>query len=147
MIFESRIRDLASKGMRVQEIEGFCGRLMDSAVQSEDDEWIWDEGPFFPADESGGACYHAINAARAVVRKFGGYTSGFSTETNPTATIDSDGMDFAIVDNRYLVDWWGKHCAGVTEKCVYDLQSESDMREVNRWFGDPAKWSPPYEPA
>ena len=71
---------------------------------------------------------------------------GFSNEKNPDSDVVREGWhpgghDFAIVDNRYLVDPWAKLLARVRDRVVYDLQDDQDARVVARTYGDSAIWS------
>ena len=71
---------------------------------------------------------------------------GFSNEANPNSDVVREGWhpgghDFAIVDNRYLVDPWAKLLAGVRDRVVYDLQDDQDARIVAQTYGDQTIWA------
>jgi N12 class adenine-specific DNA methylase len=71
---------------------------------------------------------------------------GFNNEENPDSDAVREGWhpgghDFAIVDNRYLVDPWAKLVAGVRHRIAYDLQDDQDAALVAQTYGSPAIWS------
>ncbi|MGK9450273.1 hypothetical protein ACSSZE_03270 [Acidithiobacillus caldus] len=70
---------------------------------------------------------------------------GFYSKDNPESTYakqwHEDGADFAIVDNRYLVDPWPKLVLGdKSYPVVYDLHDPADQDKVIETYGDPKKW-------
>lgn len=67
---------------------------------------------------------------------------GFFDDDNPgTATGKcAGGHDFLVVDGRWIVDLWSKFVACISDRAVFDLDSESDAAEVKRLFGDREKW-------
>ena len=68
---------------------------------------------------------------------------GFFDEDNPgTETgVLAGGHDFLLCDGRWIVDLWVKYVAGLSDRCVFDLMNSSDQSEIQRLFGDRAKWS------
>jgi len=75
---------------------------------------------------------------------------GFSDSDNPGTIFDgsdatlrpaADGHDFAVVDDRYIVDPW---LTEFTEspRGVFDLQDPADAEMIARVYGDPEVWTP-----
>jgi hypothetical protein len=102
-------------------------------------------------DEEGGyyhfgdgvKCGICTNGARRVAREFGGAVWGYGPDENPAAGIARHlccGHDFAIVDDRWLVDYWGYRYAGEISHPVLDLRDAGDRRVIVAMFGDPECW-------
>jgi hypothetical protein len=72
---------------------------------------------------------------------------GFSNDDNPTSKIASDfgGHDFAVFDERYIVDPWLTAIAREGRRQVFDLQT--DLEIVTRLYGDRSAWKPLADPA
>lgn len=51
-----------------------------------------------------------------------------------------DGHDFAVVENRYIVDPWIVDTECLSDRAVFDLESPLDQTEVRRLYGDPKSW-------
>lgn len=68
---------------------------------------------------------------------------GFFIDDNPDATEIAkycDGHDFAIVDDRYIVDGWAKNVEGITSKVVFDMQNPRDKQIILGMYGNPSTW-------
>jgi hypothetical protein len=69
---------------------------------------------------------------------------GFYSRDNPDSAYArkawDDGIDFAIVDQRYLVDPWPKLVLGGSHPVAYDLHDPTDQIKVKEIYGDPQKW-------
>jgi hypothetical protein len=70
---------------------------------------------------------------------------GFSETDNPKSRIvekDNTGHDFAVVDDRYIVDPWLTEfsLASGTDQGVFDMQDPKDAAEVKKIYGDQANW-------
>ena len=66
---------------------------------------------------------------------------GYSHEDNPSGASElAFGHDFAIVDDRYIVDPWVVGTAGESSRAVFDLENPLDANEIRRLYGDPGKW-------
>jgi len=93
---------------------------------------------------NGECLWRCTNGARFIVELVGrGHVFGFHDKDNPgTATGElAFGHDFAVIDDRWIVDIWSKHFVGLSERCVFDLEFESDAAEIRRLFGDRSKWT------
>lgn len=88
------------------------------------------------------AILHKLGPARVKVY-------GFHDAENPESAIarDAGGHDFAVVDNRWIVDPWldaglstpmGKD--DLPTRGVYDMDSKEDQAEIDRLYGDQDAW-------
>ncbi len=71
---------------------------------------------------------------------------GFTNSENPDCACATEewhpgGHDFAIVDDRYLVDPWAKLVCGARSRVAYDMSDPADMNEVIKTYGNPFKWT------
>jgi len=83
--------------------------------------------------EEGGSCFptghHASECtgyALAIQKKLGAgrvRVMGFFSSENPRATVSgyADGHDFAVVENRFIVDPWVVNVENIDDSGVYDL--------------------------
>ena len=67
---------------------------------------------------------------------------GFSEEDNPTSAVAqaAGGHDFALVDGRYIVDGWIRDVECLSDRIVFDMESDDDRAEIERLYGDPVAW-------
>jgi hypothetical protein len=73
-----------------------------------------------------------------------GRVRGFWVDDNPEATDVAsvcDGHDFAVVDDRYVVDGWAVHVEGITKQVVWDLKDSMEQAKILRLYGRPEKWT------
>lgn len=82
--------------------------------------------------------------AELIAAKFGGRVMGYYHDDNPTAKLGEreGGHDFALIGDRWLVDWWAKNVSGEADQEVFDLTDPSDAQKVAALYGDPAQWKP-----
>lgn len=68
---------------------------------------------------------------------------GFHGEDNPSSRIGREygGHDFAILDERFIVDPWLNDTVNESEQIVFDLQSPKDQRAINDLYGDRRFWT------
>jgi hypothetical protein len=68
---------------------------------------------------------------------------GFFDSENPTSEIAqlAGGHDFAVVDDRYIVDGWVKNVEAISKKAVFDLHDPADAEETARLYGDRNLWT------
>lgn len=95
----------------------------------------------------GGSAICCTEYARYIRSKLPGRVAvvGFSNEDNPSCAIVRDrlhpgGHDFALVDNRYLVDPWIKLIKQYSERTVFDMADPHDAAEVLRIYGPASSW-------
>ena len=81
-----------------------------------------------------------------IAEAFDGELYGYFVEDNPDAELPLkaryyEGHDFAIV-GHYLVDWWAKAMACISDRDILDLADPTDTAETLRLYGPPERWSP-----
>lgn len=113
-------------------------------------------GVEFPEDgestfPDGSAAVVCTNCAERMIELAGnGEVWGWEEGTNPTSVVagpthgamldTGQGHDFAIIDDRFLVDAWAKNVEGSAPRAVFDLLDAGDRAEVARLYGDPLTW-------
>lgn len=60
---------------------------------------------------------------------------------DPQFDTVADGHDFAVVDDRYIVDPWVTEFVSGIDRGVFDLMDPADRDMISRIYGDPEKWS------
>ena len=93
---------------------------------------------------SGGSCSRCTDSALKVVREFGGRIVGYYASDNPTAAIGEphcEGHDFAIVANRFLVDYWAYRIAGIAERPVFDMSDSDECARMKVLYGSRKAWA------
>lgn len=110
-------------------------RLLDAEASESaaDGEWIFADGE---------PVFRCTTSARRVADAFGGRVVGFSNDQNPAAEIAADegGHDFALIAERFVVDYWASFAAGVIERPVFDLLNKADAEAVSRLYGPSDAW-------
>ena len=69
--------------------------------------------------------------------------AGFLQEENPACTHPSlwgSGHDFAIVDRRYIVDFWISLYTGDEDHSVFDCLDPKEHEKIVEIYGDPNAW-------
>jgi hypothetical protein len=79
----------------------------------------------------------AAECARIVVARFGGEVRGFQCVCNPAAGLGHD-HDFAITEDRFLVDPWLWRYQG--DRPVLDLADTTEVSEAIRRYGPEENW-------
>jgi hypothetical protein len=84
------------------------------------------------------------NWANYVRRALGGRVAlfGYMGDDNPTSEIGSlaGGHDFAVVDDRFIVDGWVRNVECMEQRAVFDLQDPADAFLIERLYGDRGCW-------
>jgi hypothetical protein len=107
-------------------------------------------------DESTGSCFpdgrlfNCTNAAIQVMRALSGdgmsvEIVGFANEDNPNCDAVREGWhpgghDFALVDQRFLVDPWARSYINNKLRIAYDLENPKDAEFVLRTYGPMNNW-------
>ena len=67
---------------------------------------------------------------------------GFWSRDNPSwvGADLQDGHDFALVDNRHIVDPWIVETEHFSARAVFDLYAPADQIEIRRLYGDRTTW-------
>lgn len=93
----------------------------------------------------GSACAICTYSALQVARRFGGVVLGYHSFDNPTAFIGKpyyDGHDFALINGRWLVDYWGWYVAGIAPNPILDMLSAEDRNAARILYGPTNVWQP-----
>ncbi len=119
---------------RKVQIEQFIETIDASIIEDPDDECaiIPDHGPAV-------ICTHS---AKLIANRFNGKVMGFSCEDNPGTSLEEfgDGHDFAVIDDRYIADFWIKYVEGISQKTVFDMNDSADANEIKKIYGDSKNW-------
>ncbi len=95
---------------------------------------------------NGESIFNCFASARRVADAFGGSVIGYDCEDNPTAEIPdpdtADGHDFALVENRFVVDFWAACVVGLLDCPIFDLSCPADRAMVLRLYGPTDAWKP-----
>ncbi len=70
---------------------------------------------------------------------------GFKNEDNPTAKIVIErlhpgGHDFAVIDERFLVDPWVKLVCLKADRVVFDIHDQKDWLYIKEMYGSKSNW-------
>lgn len=121
--------------MTADKVRSFVKRLVSEEYYQQDQgEWCF---------RSGGSCGVCTDSAIKIARRFHGKVFGYNCTTNSNAAIGKEfceGHDFAVIDNRFIVDYWAYRVIGVMTDPVLDLSKDLDACEVTRLFGNPSSW-------
>lgn len=101
----------------------------------DDEEWQFDDGS---------ACGICTHSAIQVARAFSGVVLGYLSENNPAAELGeayASGHDFAIIAERWLVDYWAWRTTDLLEFPVLDLAAASDLAIATRFYGKRTHWN------
>jgi len=112
----------------------FMRRLdAEASESSPGGEWVFANGE---------SVFQCTTSARRVAKEFGGRLVGFLGEDNPDAEIGKgeNGHDFAIIAERFIVDYWGAHVVSVIDRAVFDLTDTADEAIVARLYGSKHTW-------
>lgn len=118
------------------EIESFLAHLTSSEQYDEEEGCYYWDNPSGGNRLDSGIC---TNGAELVAKKFGGKVFGYYLGHGESALVGNTGHDFALVQDRFLVDWWGANVEG-TSKPVYDLQDQGDAQEVSKLYLPRESW-------
>ncbi len=82
--------------------------------------------------------------AAYIVRLEGaGKVVGFHDGVNPSANAagyPGGAHDFALIEDRYIVDPWVKETGFTSKRAVFDLQDPGDGEEIRWLYGDRGRW-------
>ena len=124
-----------------------AGDLREEFLGRDDEFWdIADEGDGSTFRKSGYRGTQCTGYACEIQEKLGRdrvKVLGFDAGDNPEALTGqaADGHDFAVVDDRYIVDPWVSDVEDMG-KGVYDLQDPADAAKIRELYGDPKTWKP-----
>lgn len=84
-----------------------------------------------------GDCAHYIRSLEPNTAVY-----GFWSKDNPSwaGARLVDGHDFALVEERYIVDPWIVETEHLSDRAVFDLHDPADAAEIHRIYGDRRTW-------
>ncbi len=101
----------------------------EESFNEEADEWQFADGS---------ACGICTHSAILVAKAFSGVVLGYLSENNPAAELGeayAPGHDFAIIDERWLVDYWAWRTTDLLDLPVLDLAAAGDLAIATRLYG------------
>lgn len=102
------------------------------------DRYNRSEGMYcFPDAWASGVC---TNWQRYVRRIVGPQRVAFFGTNGGKTSYGSGGHDFAVVDERYIVDGWLHHVAQLHGSAVLDMKDPANQSLIKELYGDPATW-------
>ena len=108
---------------------------------------LCDEEEYEPVEgrwtfRSGGSSGICTEGAKKVAIEFGGQVVGYHTADNPSAVVPKyvDGHDFALIAERFVVDYWASHVADEIDRPVFDLDDPDEAKLVRRYYGSQSAW-------
>ncbi len=91
----------------------------------------------------GGQCSMCTDSAQRIATRFKGMVVGYYSRDNPRAAIglpEVDGHDFALIDKRWLVDYWAWRVSGISPKPILDLSNAADRIAACVLYGPANVW-------
>jgi hypothetical protein len=137
----ARILEIVASGLQMKtELEKYYSNEENFRVTKEGDT-----AATFPDGNAWAEC----TSWAVYVRRIEGKSAklyGFDSDENPDSEIAKicGGHDFAVVDNRFLVDGWAVNVEGMSKRAVFDLYDLVDIPEIHRLYGDPIVWLASY---
>ena len=118
-----------------EDIHAYLERLRsEEHFNEQEDEWQFLDGT---------ACAVCTNSAMHIAQRFAGQVLGYDAHENPTACIGlpvDSGHDFALIQGRWLVDYWVWRVEALIVTAIFDFEVEADRLAVLRLYGDPEHW-------
>lgn len=100
------------------------------------------DGWVFPDGTRSAICTNWAIYARRVYRdrvKLYGFDCSENPDASGMAEI-SDGHDFAVLDDRWILDGWLAHVEGLTGDPMIDIEDPENRAFLRSFYGDPARW-------
>lgn len=115
---------------------GFLQDLMAQEIYNEaEQQWQFADGS---------PCVECTRSAEQVARCFHGKVIGYWAAHNPTVMIGSkfgEGHDFAIVEDRWLVDYWAWQVTGLLDDPILGLEDPNAQVLTSRLYGHDSRWT------
>jgi len=86
---------------------------------------------------NGTAAAICTNSAVLVAREFDGSVRGYGESAG--GSLAPSGHDFAIVGNRYIVDYWA-FTTGESDRAILDMDHPADRVLAAILYGNPDQW-------
>jgi hypothetical protein len=119
----------------IREVEDFVNALCaEEKFNSDEGHWTF---------QSGGSCGRCTDSAMKVAKEFRGRVVGYSAWRNRSALVGSgfcEGHDFALIEDRFIVDYWAFRVARLIPKAVFDLNRREDRHLATRFLGSEKCW-------
>ncbi len=125
-------------------IASITRQTLEAFVQTLIAEERYDDETGHSTFADGSPCATCTSAARHIARAFGGKVMGYWSAANPTAEIGSrydDGHDFALIADRWVVDYFAYTTVNLLDAPVLDLHSAADRRLARRLLGNRKTWA------
>jgi hypothetical protein len=93
---------------------------------------------------SGGCCCRCTDSATKVAVAFSGRVVGYYSSENRSAYIGNgccEGHDFALIADRFIVDYWAYRVAGLIYRPVLDLREPKHMDSARFFYGNEGFWN------
>lgn len=92
---------------------------------------------------NGGQCTTCTDSAWRIATQFSGRVVGYYSRDNPIARIglpEVEGHDFALINERWLVDYWAWRIARIAPKPILDLSRAADRTAACVLYGPTYVW-------
>jgi hypothetical protein len=93
---------------------------------------------------SGGDCCCCTDSAIKIAKTFCGRVWGYYGKENLSAIIGNGaeaGHDFAILEDRFLVDYWAFRVCGLTDRYFFDLTDLEHIKTGRLLYGSRDTWN------
>lgn len=101
-----------------------------------------EDGWLFPDGTRSSDCTNwAVYARRALGHRV--QIIGFFCEDNPKATgmaALAEGHDFAVLDDRWILDGWMVNVVGVFDDPIIDIRDSRNIRTLETFYGNRRRW-------
>jgi hypothetical protein len=78
-----------------------------------------------------------------VAEAFAGRVVGYYSSENRSAAVGNgccEGHDFALIDERFIVDYWAYRVAKVIDRAVFDLHDSEQLDLAKFYYGKKELW-------
>lgn len=114
----------------------FVSRLCaDEEYEPVEGQWVF---------RSGGCCGRCTDSAIKVAEAFAGRVVGYYSSENHSASVGNgccEGHDFAIIADRFIVDYWAYRVARVIDRPVFDLRDPKQLDLARLFYGNEGFWN------
>ncbi|WP_425263346.1 hypothetical protein [Vibrio owensii] len=137
-----RFSSEASCGIYYEDIvSGENKEDVDPALHDSDDYEFY---AYLPDGEEMGRCTNCANWIKSLYGKRAD-VYGFMVEDNPNCSSRIlnivGGHDFAVIDQRYIVDIWISLYSNEEQQVIFDLCDQADNEKIRTIYGNPKCWS------
>lgn len=79
----------------------------------------------------------ATHTADLIAKEHDGQVMGYAHSNQELGQAEG-GHEFALIDGRYLADWWANHNYGTPD--LFDLNNATHRQQVEKLYGSPSSW-------